>query len=283
MKISLVHIVLLLLVLLALLLWVPGLGAAQPAPMPVPPRGGHVVDLSGVLTVEQRSQLEQKLNAFEQQHGSQLAVLLVLSTSPEPIEQYALRVAEQWKLGRANADDGAILVVATGDHAARIEVGYGLEGALNDAASKRIIEDVMLPQFRRGDYFGGIDAGTEQMQALAAGEALPPPDSSQPLASLGSWLPGVLLGALVVARMLRPVFGRLAGATVASGLAGLGAWLLSGALLLAVATALGAFILAMLGIVWLGQPGALLGGRHAGNGLRGGGGRFGGGGAGGRW
>ena len=284
MKISVLHIVLLLLVLAVLLLWLPGLGAAPPAPLAVPARGGHVVDVSGVLAPEQRTVLEQRLNAFEQQHGSQLAVLLVPTTQPEQIEQFALRVAEQWKLGRSKVDDGAVVVVATGDQAARIEVGYGLEGVLTDAASKRIIDELMLPHFRRGDYFAGIDAGVLQMQALVAGEVLPAPsDQAQPLAALAGWLPAFLLAALFIGRMLRSVFGRLAGATIAGSLAGLSAWLLTGTLLLAAGFALGVFILVMLGIVWFGNPGALLGGHHGANGMRGGGGRFGGGGSSGRW
>lgn len=283
MKINYLHIVLLLLVLLALLMWLPSLGSAQPILLPVPPRGGHVVDWSGVLTAEQRSLLEQRLNAFEHEHGSQLAVLLVPATQPEPIAQYALRVTEQWKLGRRKVDDGAVLLVATSEHAARIEVGYGLEGALSDAASRRIIDEFMLPHFRRGDYFTGIDAGTRQMLALVAGVALPPPSHTQPLATLAGWLSGILLAALLIGRTLRGVFGRLASATVAGSLAGLSAWLLTGALLLAVGIALGAVVLVMLGIVWFGQPGALLGGRHSAGGLRGGGGRFGGAGSSVRW
>jgi uncharacterized membrane protein YgcG len=112
---------------LALALLAPGAVSAQIA---VPPLLGHVADQTGTLTAAQKSTLEQTLSAFEARKGSQLAVLIVPTTTPEVIEQFALRVAEQWKLGRKKVDDGAILVVAKNDRALRIEVGYGLEGGL---------------------------------------------------------------------------------------------------------------------------------------------------------
>src|SRR5689334_15167856 len=123
-----------LMLLVAALCWVLPATAQQP----VPPLTGHVVDQATLLDGQQKERLEQKLATFEARKGSQLAVLIVRSTAPEPIEQFALRVAEQWKLGRKKVDDGAILVVAKDDRALRIEVGYGLEGALNDATAKRI-------------------------------------------------------------------------------------------------------------------------------------------------
>ena len=119
----------LLLLLLALPAW---------AQLAVPQLTARVTDLTGTLTKEQTASLEQRLQSFEARKGSQIAVLVVPATEPEAIEQYALRVAERWKLGRKNVDDGAILVVAKNERALRIEVGYGLEGALNDATSKRI-------------------------------------------------------------------------------------------------------------------------------------------------
>src|SRR5476649_388305 len=139
--------------LLAFALWVPFSAGAQIA---VPPLTGHVTDQTATLTAEQANSLEQTLQSFEAKKGSQLAVLIVSSTAPETIEQYALRVAEQWKLGRKKIDDGAILVVAKNDRALRIEVGYGLEGPLNDATSKRIISEIITPYFKQGDFYGGI-------------------------------------------------------------------------------------------------------------------------------
>ena len=118
----------------------------------MPPFKGHITDQTGTLTAEQRASLEQTLTAFEARKGSQLAVLMLASTAPEAIEPYALRVAEQWKLGRKKIDDGAILVVAKDDRTLRIEVVYGLEGALNDATRKRIISETILPRFKQQDF-----------------------------------------------------------------------------------------------------------------------------------
>src|SRR5512134_1508519 len=103
------------------------------AQVPVPPLKARVTDLTGTLTADQRGALEQKLAALESRKGSQLAVLIVPTTRPEEIEQYSIRVAEQWKLGRKGVDDGALLLVAKDDRELRIEVGYGLEGVLPDA------------------------------------------------------------------------------------------------------------------------------------------------------
>ena len=147
-----------------------GWSAPSAAQVAVLPLTGHVIDQTGTLTAEQKVALEQTLVAFEARKGSQLAVLIVASSAPEEIEQYALRVAEQWKLGRKKIDDGAILVVAKTDRAMRIEVGYGLEGALNDLTSKRIISETILPQFKSQDFFGGIKAGVEQIIRVVDGE-----------------------------------------------------------------------------------------------------------------
>ncbi len=140
----------------------PGLRLRAGAQIAVPALTGHVVDQTGVLSTEQCSTLEQTLQAFEARKGSQLAVLIVPTTAPETIEQYGIRVAEQWKLGRKKIDDGAILLVARDDHTLRIEVGYGLEGALTDATSKRIISEIIVPHLRQGDFYGGISAGIDR-------------------------------------------------------------------------------------------------------------------------
>ena len=128
-------------------------GAAAPAQqlVPVPPLTSPVTDATGTLTPDQVAALDAKLRAFEQAKGSQVAVLVVRTTQPEEIEQYAIRVAEAWKLGRRNVDDGAILIVALDDRKLRIEVGYGLEGALPDATANRIIDQDIVPLLRRGE------------------------------------------------------------------------------------------------------------------------------------
>lgn len=146
--------------------------AAGPA---VPPLTARVNDQAGVLDRAALEALTARLAAFEAERGIQIAALIVRSTEGEPIETYALRVAEAWRLGRSKVDDGALLVVAIEDRALRIEVGYGLEGVLTDATSKRIIAETIVPAFRAGDYAGGIAQGLERMMTVAAGEELPPP------------------------------------------------------------------------------------------------------------
>ena len=262
-----------------------GLASAQVA---VPPLAGHVTDLTATLTPAQKESLEQTLAAFEARKGSQLAVLLLPTTAPEGIDQYALRVAEQWKIGRAKVDDGAILVVAKDDRTLRLEVGYGLEGALSDIVSKRIISDTIVPRFKQGDYYGGIDAGVAQIIRVVDGEALPAPASqrTQGPDDLRQMLPFLLIVVLVVGGVLRNTIGKLAGSVVTGALVGVLAWLLLGAVLLAVLAGLVATVVTLLGggavLRGIGGMGGGRGG-FGGGGFRGGGGGFGGGGASGRW
>ena len=270
---------------LALTLGCSGLASAQVA---VPPLAGHVTDLTATLTPAQKESLEQTLAAFEARKGSQLAVLLLPTTAPEGIDQYALRVAEQWKIGRAKVDDGAILVVAKDDRTLRLEVGYGLEGALSDIVSKRIISDTIVPRFKQGDYFGGIDAGVAQIIRVVDGEALPSPASqrTQGPDDLRQMFPFLLIVVLVVGGVLRNTIGKLAGSVVTGALVGVLAWLLLGAVLLAVLAGLVATVVTLLGggtvLRGIGGMGGGRGG-FGGGGFRGGGGGFGGGGASGRW
>src|SRR5512147_166739 len=145
------------------------------AEVAVPPLKARITDLTGTLTQSQRDTLERELQAFESRKGSQIAVLIVPTTRPEAIEQYSLRVAETWKLGRKGVDDGVLLLVAKDDRKLRIEVGYGLEGALNDATAKRIVSEVISPDFKRGEFYAGIDAGVTAISKVIEGEPLPPP------------------------------------------------------------------------------------------------------------
>ena len=260
------------------------------AQVPVPPLTGHVTDQTGTLTVEQKASLEQTLTAFEARKGSQLAVLMISSSAPEEIEPYALRVAEQWKLGRKKVDDGAILVVAKDDRTVRIEVGYGLEGALNDATSKRIISEVILPRFKQQDFYGGITAGVEQIIRVIDGEPLPEP-SGKPTGSIGEvrqYAPILFILALAVGGVLRAALGRFPGALVTGGAVAVIAWFIVGALSMALVAGVIALFLTLLG-GGMGRRG--LGGYYGGGGrggsggggFGGGGGGFGGGGASGRW
>ena len=129
------------------------------ADVAVPPLQARVTDITGTLSPQKIAQLEQRLAAFEAKKGTQIAVLMVSTTQPESIEQYAVRAFEQWKLGRKGIDDGVLLVIARNDRKLRIEVGYGLEGALTDAAAKRIISDHIVPHLKRGDFAAGVEAG----------------------------------------------------------------------------------------------------------------------------
>lgn len=139
----------------------------------VPELNSRVTDLTNTLSSGQQKSLESRLEAFEKEKGSQVVVLLVPTTKPETIEQYSIKVAEAWKIGRGGVDDGVILLVAINDRKMRIEVGYGLEGAIPDAYAKRIIEQTIKPEFRSGDYYKGISSGVDAIMGLIRGEDLP--------------------------------------------------------------------------------------------------------------
>jgi uncharacterized protein len=250
------------------------------AQIAVPPLTGRVTDQTATLSAEQKTVLEQTLQAFETRKGSQLAVLIVPTTTPETIEQYALRVAEQWKLGRKKIDDGAVLVVAKDDRALRIEVGYGLEGALNDATSKRIISEIITPRFKQGDFYGGITAGVDQIIRVIDGEPLPEP-SGKPAgdtANIQQYIPVIFILALVVGGVLRAMLGRFPGALATGGAVAVVAWLFAGAVSIALVAGVIALFFTLLGG---GMGGHGVGGHRGG--FSGGGGGFGGGGASGRW
>lgn len=273
------------------LLWVCLTTAVTHAEVAVPPLTARVTDLTGTLTAEQKSNIEQTLQAFEAGKGSQIAVLIVPTTEPEAVEQYSLRVAEQWKLGRKNVDDGVLLLVAKNDRAMRIEVGYGLEGALPDAIAKRIIAETITPYFKSGDFYGGIQAGVETMIKVIEGEALPSPSptTETTASSIEQLFPLAFLLAFFVAPALRAMIGRLPAALTAGAIAGVIVWFVIGSLMAAFLLAiLMAFIALFAGLNagrggWGGGGGLSRGGGFGGGNFRGGGGGFGGGGASGRW
>lgn len=272
--------------LLALLLG--GWLSAVAEPVAVPPLTARVTDRTATLSTGQVAALEGKLQAFEAEKGSQLAVLIVPSTGEETIEQYSLRVVEQWKLGRKNVDDGALLIVAKDDRTLRIEVGYGLEGALNDATAKRIISEVIVPRFQQGDFHGGIDAGIERMIGVVRGEPLPAAErpSSEVAGEFSQLLPVVVMLVIVLGGILRAVLGRLPAALLTGGGVAVLSWLLIGVIWAAFGAGLLAFVFTLLG-GGMGRGGGWhSGGRSGGGfggGFGGGGGGFGGGGASGRW
>jgi uncharacterized protein len=279
-----------------------GASAQGLALFPVPALKARVTDTAGVLAAPAREALEARLAAFEQAHGSQIAVLLVGTTQPEPIEDFAHRVGEAWKIGRKGVGDGLLIIVARDDKRVRIDVARALEGAVPDLAAKRIIRENMAPGFAQGDYAGGLNAGVDALLRLIEGEALPPPAARQSAQTqpadnndLEAWLMLGFIAVIVGGSILKAVFGRAAGSFVGAGAAGVIAWAVAGSLL--VALAIGAVALVFLLIMGSARGGS---GRGFGGGLgggfggssgvgsgggfsSGGGGDFGGGGASGGW
>jgi uncharacterized protein len=267
----------------------------------VPKLAARVTDLTGTLDAGQRAGLETRLAALEAKKGSQIAVLLVPSTKPETIEQYSIRVVDQWKLGRKGIDDGALLLVAKDDRKLRIEVGRGLEGAVPDAVANRIIAEHITPRFKEGDFYGGINAGVDRMIRVIEGEPLPAPKSKPVGESLGQGLDWteMLFGGLflvVVANMfLGRMLGRVGGAAATGGLAGFLIWLIFSAVIAGTVAAIIVFLLSLFagsqtgrhwssGSGWGSSGGSWSsGGGGGGGGFSGGGGGFSGGGSSGSW
>ena len=143
-------------------------------PVKVPPLNQRVTDLTHTLSAQDVASLTQKLEALEKEKGSQIAVLMIPTTGEESIEQFGIRVVDEWKLGRKDASDGVLLLVAKNDKKIRIEVGRGLEGALPDVIAARIIRELITPAFSRGAYMEGIDHAVDKISSIIQGEELPP-------------------------------------------------------------------------------------------------------------
>jgi uncharacterized protein len=278
----------------------------------VPPLRARVSDLAGIIPADRARALEQRLADFERETGHQLAVLTIPTLAGDSLEDFSIRVAENWKVGQKGFDNGAILVVVRDDRKLRIEVGYGLEGVLPDAIASRIIREVIAPRFRAGDFAGGIEAGTDAIMKITRGEKIS--DAVGKPARQNQNFEGIV-GALLIAGLFalvigisqrtvpRGAFGGAAAAGVstafASGGAGPGLWIL--------AIVLGAILGGLSNIyarqnsnrAWTGRSprrynhwgtagwgpsyGGGFGGGFSGGGFSGGGGSFGGGGASGSW
>ncbi|RUL73971.1 TPM domain-containing protein [Dyella choica] len=270
----------------------------QPA---VPKLTRHVTDLTGTLTSQQIDQLDTRLVDLEKRKGAQLIVLMVGSTQPDEIEDYSLRVAEANKVGRKGIDDGVLLFIAKHDRQVRIETGYGLEGAIPDAAAARIIREYIAPKFRNDDYFGGIHDAVGALTQLIDGEPLPPPVHGNEVRH-GPNLQGLFFIALFSLIGMRGIFGRTPvlvraplGGVVVGGLL----WMLASAGVGIVGGLLGSLFMLLPagsgrsigGGGWGGWGGGGFGGGGGGGfgsggtggGFGGGGGDFGGGGASGSW
>jgi len=259
----------------------------------------HVTDRTGTLSAEQIAALEAPLVQLEQKKGAQLAILVIPSTGSQSIEEYSLAVAEANKLGREKPDDGLLLLVAKEDRKARIEVGYGLEGAVTDAMSSRIIREYLAPKFRNNDYYGGLSDAEGALVKLVEGEQLPAPMTGAPGGS-GPDDSGFIIFAIVIGFAIgsfagglgfRPALLRRGGAAFVAGLA---AWFITSVGLGALIAAVVAFVLANAGGGRFGSGrggwGSFPGGGGwggsgggGGGGWSGGGGSFGGGGASGGW
>jgi uncharacterized protein len=273
---------------------------AAMADVAVPPLTGRVVDKTATLSSSDIASLDQTLKDFEAKKGSQIAVLIVPTTQPETIEQYSLRVAEAWKIGRKKIDDGAILVVAKDDRKLRIEVGYGLEGALTDVTARRIIDEVITPKFRSGDFAGGISDGVNRIIRVVDGEPLPAPVKPRQdtglLSDIDPFNPFLIVAVIVVGGILRGVLGRLFGSLATGGLVAALFWFIAASLALSAIGGIIAFIVTLIGDAmmssggvgrgggWVSSGGGFSGGSSSsGGGFSGGGGSFGGGGASGSW
>jgi uncharacterized protein len=301
-----------LLVAAPLLALVPALAGADASSAPLGPDGlllvpppARVVDQPGVLSASDRSALEERLARFESDNGAQVAIVIVGSTGIEPIEDFANRVGSAWKIGRRGVGDGMLMVIATQDRHARIEVARALEGAIPDAIAKRVVQQTMGPHFKTGDYAGGLNAGLDVVLPLIGNERLRAP--------LGEHAPQVTRGQPGHLQLLLPllVAGIALGSTLRRALGGGGALLAgagAGALTwfllasIALGTLVGVLVL-VLGWVFgaasryghgIGGPGAIYfpgswgggsgGGSGGGGGFSsGGGGDFSGGGASGDW
>ena len=258
---------------------------------PIPALSGRVLDETATLTAEQRRALEEKLQEFEQRKGSQIAVLIVGTTFPEPMESYSIRVADAWKIGRKAVNDGILVVVAKADRAMRLEVGYGLEGAIPDAMARRLIDEVFIPGFREGNFYEGLSTGIDRLIKVIDGEPLPEVSQSNAgrgdARSIESYFVLFIVATLALGGLLRRLLGRLPAALVVGAGIGFLAWLIVAPILIALLVGVVAFVVTLSGGV--GLPGRLGGGGFGGGGFgggggfSGGGGGFGGGGASGRW
>lgn len=287
--------------LLALVLALCAPHARAEALAPIPALDAPVIDTTGTLSTAEISRLRAQALDLQRRKGSQLQILVVPTTAPESIEQYAQRVYDQWKLGRQGTDDGVLLLVAKDDHQARIQTGYGLEGAIPDITAGRVIQEYLVPKFRAGDFAGGLDDASAQLVRLIDGEALPAPMA--PSASDGPAGPDALFLPILLLFLFRGLFGWLPTPVrmllFAAG-AGLIAWVLTHAVPWTGLAALFGLVIGALGAStgryardsgWGGWGGGGWGGGSSGGGWSGGGGggwsggggSSGGGGASGSW
>lgn len=244
----------------------------------IPELTARVTDLTQTLSQSEQAALETKLQVFEQRKGSQIVVLIVPTTQPEEIEQYATRVVQEWKIGRKKIDDGLMVLIAKDDRRIRIEVDGGFQGAVPDIYAKRIISEVITPKFKQGDFYGGIESGLNSLIDLVEGEPLPEPVHNQASQSqFSDMLPFIFIGGLILGTFLRAAFGTFLGSAANGGIMGSIVLLLGYGLVGSGVFALVAFIFTLIfGGKGVGGRSSGYGGRSYG-GFSGGGGSSGGG------
>jgi uncharacterized protein len=224
--------------------WVACVGGLQAQTLaPIPPLTDRVIDTTLTLGTQERADLIAKLKAFEDRKGSQIAVLMVATTQPEDITTYGIRAAQTYKLGRAGAGDGILIVVAKDDRRVRIDVAKALEGVVPDVSAGRIVRDTFRPAFREGAYARGLSAGVDQIIGLVDGETLPEPErngdanvpGTQAFGGFSFFDLGIFLfmAVFVGGSVLRGIFGRGFGSLLTAGLGGGVAWWLTSSVLLA--------------------------------------------------
>ena len=265
--------------LLCLGLWQPA-AQAQATLVPVPAYRAHVTDTAGALTEADRAALERQLANFEAQRGTQIGVLIVPATAPEDIADYSQRVADAWKLGRPGVGDGLLIVVAVQERRVRIAPFRALEGAIPDVLAKRIIDQQMVPAFRRGDYAGGLRDALVQLQAHITGEVLAEPSAPRAQMDEFDFVEAAMLllvAVPLVTNVLRQVLGQRLGSVIGAAAAGLLVWQITARVWMALLAGLIGFFVGMFTRVPLVTRG-MSHGHHGDWGGTGGGGGFGDGG-----
>jgi len=184
------------------------IGFIANAEVDIPSLNSRVTDLTKTLTAEQTAHIDEKLATLEKTKGSQVSILIILTTKPETIEDFSFRVVDKWKLGRKNIDDGILLTIAKNDRKIRIEVGDGLEGVITDVSAGRIINEYITPEFRQGRFYEGILAGIGQIENLIKGEPLPPPSTNQGSKN-NSYLIFLIFAASFISPFLKSLLGRI--------------------------------------------------------------------------
>ncbi len=163
----------------------------------VPKLTQRVTDLAGILTPQQINELENKLAKFENETTNQIAVLIIPSLEGEDLEDFSIRVVEKNKLGQAGKDNGVLFLIAVQDRKMRLEVGYGLEGALPDALCDQILRNIVRPKFRQGDYFGGINDGIDAIISATKGEFKADP-RKRPEINIGTIIALIIIGFILL-------------------------------------------------------------------------------------